>query len=1028
MKKAIFALFLMALSLPAWGQQRQTFWLGADISGTTQLEHAGVALRNARGRVANNVCLQRLYGVNAARLRVWVNPENGWCGKDDVLRMAQRAQAHGMAVMLDFHYSDSWADPGHQDIPAAWQKMSYDQMRKALARHTADVLQALKSHGIEVKWVQVGNETTHGFLWPMGRAEENMKQYAGLTQAGYDAVKSVYPEAACIVHLDGGCDQERYDRIFDGLRQYGAKWDMIGLSVYPYWDQEAKLTSSDEETLQKAVANINHLYAKYGSESMIVETGYDADRPVQGREFMKRLIDAAAHQTDGHCHGVFYWAPELEGQYKLGAFRNHRPTVIMDAFREAATMVNARPAVTWDGLSLMIDGKRVAPVMGEIHYSRIPAEEWAREVHKMKLGGITMIACYVFWNHIEEVEGQYDWSGRRSLRDFLEVCQLEGLPVILRLGPFCHGEVRHGGIPDWALERGVKMRSENPEFLEMARNLYRQIFTQVQGLQWKDGGPVVAAQFDNEYGGHASYLLSLKKIAKEVGFDLPFYTRTGWPKLADKMPYGEMIPLFGDYADGFWDRSVKETAGNYWQAFHFQPSRANENIGSEQIDYGRQGAERENADLQYPYFTCELGGGMMTSFHRRVYLYPADAYSMAMVKLGSGSNLLGYYMYHGGTNPDGKLTTLNEMQRTMATNYNDLPVKTYDFQAPLGEFGQVNPHFFTLRKLHVFMRDFGELLAPMAAAFPEDAVFRKGDDSKLRWNYRHDGDKAFVFVNNYERLQGLSAKQGVQFTVCGVTFPQRPMVVPAGGVAAFPVNLRLGDVRLKYATAQLLARRERANGRVAYYFFQPEGFATEFMVDGKLLGNVRPQGTKKAIYKRGNTDFYLLAAAEAESFDLDLDYLKLHSPAAQSVLDEHARTVLPQSPGVTVAVTKVREARPERSITVGAAGVAEEPTDEDFEHAAVYLLDLSRIGDWHSGLKVLDIEYQGDVARLYCDGKLLDDNFYYGRHFQFGLWRVPENCRQLELRILPLQKDMEVYFPQEAKRELGEKVISVTVK
>ena len=146
------------------------------------------------------------------------------------------------------------------------------------------------------------------------------------------------------------------------------------------------------------------------------------------------------------------------------------------------------------------------------------------------------------------------------------------------------------------------------------------------------------------------------------------------------------------------------------------------------------------------------------------------------------------------------------------------------------------------------------------------------------------------------------------------------------------------------------------------------------------------------------------------------------------MLDEHARAFLPQSPGVTVAVTKVREARPERSITVGAAGVAEEPTDEDFEHAAVYLLNLSRIGDWHSGLKVLDIEYQGDVARLYCDGKLLDDNFYNGRHFQFGLWRVPENCRQLELRILPLQKDMEVYFPQEAKRELGEKVISVTVK
>lgn len=1018
------ALGLMS-ALQASGQE--PFWLGADISGTTQQEHEGHLLYHADGQVMENTAIQQLYGMNAVRLRVWVNPKGGWCGKDDVLEMAQRAKRHGMAIMLDFHYSDWWADPGHQNIPAAWLKMDYRQMCKALAQHTTEVLRHLKEHDIDVRWVQVGNETSHGFLWPMGRAEENMEQYAGLTQAGYEAVKAVYPEAICIVHLDGGSDQQRYDFIFDGLKQYGAQWDMIGLSVYPYWDQDAKMTSSDDETLQKAIANIKHLYEKYGSESMIVETGYDADRPVEGRDFMLRLIDAAAHQTDGHCHGVFYWAPELEGKYKLGAFRQHRPTVIMDAFREAAQKFRAIPEVRWDSHSLMIDGRRIAPVMGEIHYSRIPAEEWAHEVRKMKMGGITMIACYVFWNHIEEQEGIFDWSGQRDLRRFLQICQLEQLPVVLRIGPFCHGEVRHGGIPDWALKRGVKSRNENPEFLEMVRRLYRQIFTQVQGLQWKDGGPIVAAQFDNEYGGPASYLQTLKKIANEVGFDLPFYTRTGWPNLATPMPFGEMIPLFGDYADGFWDRSIKETAGNYWQAFHFRPSRANENIGSEQIDY-TQSQEQGKADRQYPYFTCELGGGMMPSYHRRVYLYPTDAYSMATVKLGSGSNLLGYYMYHGGTNPEGKLTTLHEMQRTMATNYNDLPVKTYDFQAPLGEFGQVNPHYFTLRKIHTFMHDFGELLAPMTAVFPDDAVFTKGDDTRLRWSYRHSGEQAFVFVNNYERLQNLTAKQGVQFTVGDVTFPQRPMTVPANGIAIFPVNLQLGEVALRYATAQLLARRTLPNGREAYYFFQPEGFQSEFDLEGKLLKNVRPAGEQKPIFRKGNTDIYLLTDAQADSFDLDMEYLKAHSPAAQSVLDEQVKCALPSAGIQPVAVTKVKEAHGSRTITIGVNKAAEEPTDEEFEQAAVYRLDLSAIENLHEGMKVLDVEYQGDVARLYANGQLIDDNFYNGRHFQYALWRLPKECKQLELRILPIQKEMPIYFPREADTQLGEKVISAVVR
>ena len=637
-------------------------------------------------------------------------------------------------------------------------------------------------------------------------------------------------------------------------------------------------------------------------------------------------------------------------------------------------------AVTWDRHGLIIDGRRVCPVMGEVHYSRIPAAEWAGEIRKMRQGGVTMIACYVFWNHIEETEGVFDWSGQRNLRCFLELCRKEQLPVVLRVGPFCHGEVRCGGIPDWMFRKGCRMRDENPVFLGYTRRLYRQIFTQVQDLQWKDGGPVIALQFDNEYRGHGSYLMALKRIAVETGFDLPFYTRTGWPELASPVPFGEMIPLYGDYADGFWERSLEETAGNYYKAFNFKSFRSSTAIATDQISYEEGSGKRGEVSGEYPYFTCELGGGMMTAYHRRPWLYPEDAYAMAVVKLGSGSNLLGYYMYHGGTNPEGR-GWLNEMQRTPATNYNDLPVKTYDFQAPIGEFGQRNPHYYLLRKLHLFMRDWGESLAMMEPSFPCPQDIAKGDDSHLRWAYRSRGDSGFVFVNNYERLQKLSDKRLV---TPGLPFPS--ITIPAGTTCIFPYNID----GIRYATAQLIAKRD---GRI--YMEQIAGIPTTIALkDGKVLRNVKPKGQDNPVYK----NICLLTPEEAGRVFLE-------GSGKRGEVREYS-----------FSFKKLRDAGKARTITIGVNKVAEEPTDEDFAEAAVYRIPIGE----ERGL--MRIDYRGDVARLYAGGKLVADNFYNGRPFFMGLWRLPEDCRELELRILPLQENMPVYFPREADTTPGEEV------
>ena len=675
-----------------------------------------------------------------------------------------------------------------------------------------------------------------------------------------------------------------------------------------------------------------------------------------------------------------------------------RKTILLAASMLLCLAASAQkvPEVTWDRHSLIIDGHRVCPVMGEIHYSRIPANEWQREVRRMKEGGVTIIATYIFWNHVEEQEGVFRWDGQRSLRRFLEICKQEEMPVVLRLGPFCHGEVRNGGIPDWVFTKGCKLREQNPVFLDFVEKLYRQIFTQVQGLQWKDGGPVIAAQFDNEYRGRGEYLMALKKIATDIGFDLPFYTRTGWPELRTPVPYGEMLPLYGDYADGFWDKEITETCGNYYKAFNFKAFRSSTAIGTDMIDYSNSPLSLEG-QASYPYFTCELGGGMATAYHRRPYVYPEDAYSMALVKLGSGSNLLGYYMYHGGTNPEGVLNTLNECQTSPGTANNDLPVCTYDFQAPLGEFGQTYPQYYTLRPLHLFMQDYGEQLATMEAAFPTPQDLKKGDDSQLRWAVRsapslseRAGGEAsgFIFINNYERLQHLTAKKNVQLEACGVKLPKQ--TIPAGTMAIFPINVD----GIRYATAQLVAKRE---GKI--YMMQIAGVATTIALQsGKTLKNIKPLGMSKPVCE----NIYLLTREQAER-------LFLETP------DNPDNPEKPE-------ITKVKEAGQLRTIVKGRAKVAEAPGEEDWQQAAVYTIQLPAERN-----ELLSVLYRGDCARLYANGRLVADNFYYGRPFLYGLWRLPDDCQKLELRILPLQPDAPIYLPREADKTAGEAVKKIEI-
>lgn len=308
------------------------FACGADVSWLSQMETEGRKFYTPGADRREMECMQLLRdycGVNSIRLRVWVNPAEGWNSIDDVVIKARRAEALGLRTMIDFHFSDTWADPGHQEMPAAWKDLDFDGLKGAVADHVTEVLTALRNAGVTPEWVQVGNETTPGMMLPVGSVEDPV-QLTQLNNAGYDAVKAVFPEAKVIVHLDGGNDQWRYDRMFDILEANGGKYDMIGMSLYPYWAEQNGETGGWNKVADDCIANINHCRSKYGKPVMICEIGM----PYNEAENCKALI---SKMMIADVEGVFYWEPQApagyNGGYNLGCFDNDAPTVALDPFK-----------------------------------------------------------------------------------------------------------------------------------------------------------------------------------------------------------------------------------------------------------------------------------------------------------------------------------------------------------------------------------------------------------------------------------------------------------------------------------------------------------------------------------------------------------------------------------------------------------------------------------------------------------------------------------------------------------------------
>ena len=611
------------------------------------------------------------------------------------------------------------------------------------------------------------------------------------------------------------------------------------------------------------------------------------------------------------------------------------------------------------------NGKPWIGVMGEFHFSRYSRENWHRELAKMKAGGITIVSTYLFWIYHEEIEGKMDFGGDNDIRAFIEECKDVGLDVVIRIGPWAHGECRNGGFPDWLLKKDYKLRDNNEEYLAVVKKWYQRIYNEVKGLFYKDGGNIIAVQIENEFVDNAEHLAKLKEIAVECGFIAPIYTVTGWNSASGaKIPVDEVVPVFGGYCEAPWENHMNRLSPS--PHYFFNRMRNDSAIGTDLIAKTKSDGWQLPYE-RYPFATCELGGGIEVTHHRRPIIKPMDIYAVSLVKLGDGNNLVGYYMYHGGTNKIGELSTFNE---TKVTGYpNDYPILSYDFQAPLSEYGEVREQYGLLNMLHMFVNDFGEEFAPMIAVDSANSV-EADDTNSLRYGMRTNGKSGFVFVNHYQRLTELADIENAVISAGNVEFP--PIDVK-GEVSFFmPFNMKMGDSVLEYATAQPLCKCDDT-----YFFAEIPNIKAEYKFS-KGSANIVTVPFENAKYMRKlNGTVYIGGGCN------------LYEENGQIHSVEDGEYIYQKWNGSEFETVKIVQSAKQSNVEI--TGVENAPFEPKYKEELCIggerELTWKKINvDGRYGFA--EIDYVGDVAQIYADGELVADDYYYGK-----TWRVP--CKLL---------------------------------
>lgn len=688
---------------------------------------------------------------------------------------------------------------------------------------------------------------------------------------------------------------------------------------------------------------------------------------------------------------------------------------------------------------MMKNGRPFFGVSGEFHFSRMSDSRWEDELIKMKLGGLNVVSTYIFWNHHEEEEGEFDFSGRRNLRGFVTLCQKYGMYVILRVGPFDHGEARNGGLPDWLYGKPFEVRTTNPGFLTCVKRLYTRIGQEVSGLFFQDGGPVIGVQLDNEYM-HSSapwemtagisnewifsgnegntYMLKLKELAAECGLLPVFYTCTGWGGAATP---DNMMPLWGGYAFRPWIFNSYKGEHPATEEYVYQDFHNNEVECTNDFKPSYRPEER-------PYACCEMGGGMICNYHYRFRFPYKSVDAMANIKLASGCNFLGYYMFHGGSNPTGK--------HGMFMNESQVPKISYDFQTALGEFGQERESYRRLKSLHYFTTCFADRLCRLQTVLPDGASRISPEDmDTLRYAVRTDGKRGFLFINNYQDHAHMPNREGEEVTLQmeGEEITYRFGIAEEEN-AILPFHFDMDGIDLIQATVQPLLRIA-PEGEATYVFMCPDGMQAQFVFEN----GTRINGKENSVYtlqRAVKADVFTVSDSKGENqvrvlvlsremanqmFLIDGDYLVF---TQGSLLENHDGLKLE----TTEADSRVMF-YPKNSLD-GIHGVK----DANHEFAGLFdcykiTCDVREIGvtctqvssnryvlslpeNFMDGCKdaLLKINYVGDIGNAFIDGKLVHDNFYNGAVWEIGLRDFSEEWKiqDMTVYITPLKEGANV--------------------
>lgn len=711
-----------------------------------------------------------------------------------------------------------------------------------------------------------------------------------------------------------------------------------------------------------------------------------------------------------------------------------------------------------------MNGKPFIPVTGEFHFSRFPSKYWDEAIKKMKAGGVTVIPTYVFWNLHEEEEGKFVWEGDKNLRLFVELCKKNNIYVLVRIGPFAHGEIRNGGLPDWLLGKPLNIRSNDTLYLSYVQRLYSQIGKQLKGLYFKDGGPIIGTQIENEYQHSAApwgltypgqpydftaserdrevthegvaisneknqfgelgigHMKTLKNIAIKEGIITPLYTATGWGNAA--IIPNESIPVTAAYAYPFWTPKRDYSSFFLYKNLHLSP------------DYSPVSYKPED----YPAFPAELGSGINLVYTRRPVAVHQSFDAMINRCLGSGANGVGYYMFHGGSTPRGKHDFMNDEAY-------GLTKISYEYQGPIGEYGQVREGYHRLKPIHYFLKDFGDLLAPMQVVLPSNAPKLTPENTRdLRYAVRIKDNRGFLFLNNFQDDTTMLEQKNIQLNIKtgigNVLIPETGgMTLISGENAIFPFNFNLNGAILNYSTAQLLMKSDDA--KPYFVFFTPEGMNGEFSFapdtkvenvrgtiinsnDKRILLTCTEKQSEFAVTVKGRKTNVLVIDKQLalKSYIVSLNGQKslvfsdavvlqnengfeLLSAGSNSFgMDVYPQTTkLPKNNFGTVTQVKNTASFSSYHFTVPLFDVAVHTNEISTRKMAISLPQIMppTVNDiW------LNVDYTGDTGMNFINGELVADNFYNGIPWQIGLRKFmssPTKPKEMVLYFRPMYKN-----------------------